>query len=150
MKKALNLKHFIPAPESGETLVPKRIPIPVAVQQSVALSMLSDPRPASKRPRLIDIYLQMAINGLEIMKAEFDDKQDYFISDKDLKNVSITADVFWIPESVNEDFKSLLAAVNSFRQAKGESRVRSVVPLICAAIRKGHLRTPVKMKKQQA
>ena len=48
-----------------------------------------------------------------------------------------TDDVLWIQPEVNDGIKEMLDIVNAYRLTTGEKRIRGVVPIVCALIRKG-------------
>jgi hypothetical protein len=123
-----------------EGRVPKRVPVPLDVQSLVSASLPYDPRKQGERPTTLDIYTQLIDLGLTAYINESagraQDEDPFGLTDDQMATHE-TDDVLWIQPEVNDGIKEMLDIVNANRLTTGEKRIRGVVPIVCALIRKG-------------
>ena len=123
-----------------EGRIPKRVPVPLDVQSLVSASLPYDPRKQGERPTTLDIYTQLIDLGLTAYINESagrtQDEDPFGLTDEQMATHE-TEDVLWIQPEVNDGIKEMLLVANIFRMASGQKRIRGVVPIVCALIRKG-------------
>jgi hypothetical protein len=126
-----------------EGRVPKRVPVPLDVQSLVSASLPYDPRKQGERPTTLDIYTQLIDLGLDAYITDSAEGMggslihDPFGLTDDQMATHETDDVLWIQSEVNAGIKEMLDIVNVYRLNMSQKRIRSVVPIVCALIRKG-------------
>ena len=120
--------------------IPKRVPVPLDVQSLVSASLPYDPRKQGERPTTLDIYTQLIDLGLTAYINESagrtQDEDPFGLTDDHMATHE-TDDVLWIQPEVNDGIKEMMDIVNAHRLTTGEKRIRGVVPIVCALIRKG-------------
>ena len=126
-----------------EGRVPKRVPVPLDVQSLVSASLPYDPRKQGERPTTLDIYTQLIDMGLDAYITDSAEgmggslTQDPFNLTDEQMATHDTEDVLWLSQTTNDGIKEMLEIVNVYRLNLGQKRIRGVVPIVCALIRKG-------------
>jgi len=136
----LDTGKFTKFPEGYKTsgeYVPKRVPIPLEVQALVAGALPYDQRRQGEKPPKLDIYTQIIELGYQATQSKFRSDGAYLFTEDELSVPTFTQDVIWLPQELNEGLQALLDAYNLSLDGAGKKRLRGVVPVVCAMLRRG-------------
>lgn len=147
----LDTSKFTKFPEgyksSGE-YTPKRVPIPIDVQSSVTMALLNDRRKQGDKrgkgdkPTKLEVFSQLVDWGYQATQSMFRQNGGYEFTDDELEVPDITEDVIWLDKVVNDQIASILETYNIARDAANQKRLRGVVPIVCALLRRGAIIAP--------
>ena len=141
----LDTSKFTKHPEgykkSGE-YTPKRVPIPLDVQSLVTAALPYDTRKQGDKPPKLDVFSQLVDLGYQSTQSRFRQAGGYEFTEDELQVPGITEDVIWLDKVVNDEISNILEAYNIAREAAGLKRLRGVVPIVCALLRRGAVISP--------
>ena len=136
------MKHPEGYKTSGE-YTPKRVPIPLDIQSLVTGSLPFDTRKQGEKPPKLDIYTQLVELGYQSTQSGLRVSRKYDFTEDELSVPDIREDVIWLPEDeLNARIAEMLASYNVAREAAGLKRLRGVIPIICALLRRGAAAAP--------
>lgn len=145
--KVLDTAHYSKFPKGYKmagTHTPKRVPVPLEIQSLVTGSLPYDQRKQGEKPPKLDIYSTMISDGLDATKLQYQSQGHYLFTEDELKVPDVTEDVLWIDNEENEQIAQILEAYNVTREGAGLKRLRGVVPIVCAMLRRGAALAPTK------
>lgn len=139
--KLLDTSRFTKHPEGYKisgNYTPKRVPIPLDIQSYVTGSLPFDKRRQGEKPPKLDIYTQLVELGYQFTQSNLRGGRPYEFTEEELQVPDIRQDVIWLPEvELNVKISEILAVYNITRESAGLKRLRGVVPIICALLRRG-------------
>lgn len=136
----LDTGKFVKFPEGYKTsknYVPKRVPIPIEVQALVTGSLAYDKRRQGEKPPKLDMFTQLVELGYHATQSMVRTEGKLQFTDDELEVPTFTQDVIWIPQEQNDGLQEILEAYNTSLDAAGKKRLRGVVPIVCAMLRRG-------------
>lgn len=123
--------------KKSKDYTPKRVPIPLEVQSSVTAALPYDSRKQGDKPPKLDVFSQLVDLGYQATQSRFRQEGGYQFTEDELQVPAITEDVIWLDQVVNGEITQILEAYNIAREAAGLKRLRGVVPIVCALLRRG-------------